>query len=244
MVTDSFIELIQKNKLTHEGEFFDYETPLVTVDIVLCSVIDNKLKVLLIKRLRPPFEHQWAIPGGFIHVGETLEEAAKRRLGEETNVENVFLEQLGAFGATDRDPRARVITVGYFALVSADKLVNIEAHANAEDVGWFCVSELPALAFDHESIVGLALRRLKAFLSTSPVAFQLLPDKFTLTELQKVYELILEKPLDKRNFRKKIISSNILLDTGETKMDGYHRPAQLFSFNYKEGVDLAAYAVS
>ncbi len=230
-MTDSFIETIQKSK-TGAGNgtaLSCYETPLVTVDIVLCTVIQNRLKVLLIQRKQPPYEHMWAIPGGFIHMGETLEQAASRRLFEETNVNHIYLEQLGSFGQPDRDPRARVITVAYYALVSAEKL-NVQAHANAEDVGWFSVNELPELGFDHAEIVQKALVKLKRHLESSSVAFQLLPDKFTLTELQRVYELILGKTLDKRNFRKKILSSDILKDTGETKMEGYHRPAQLYSF--------------
>jgi 8-oxo-dGTP diphosphatase len=230
-MSDSFIETIQKSKsgAANGTVLSSYETPLVTVDIVLCTVIQNRLKVLLIQRKQPPYEHMWAIPGGFIHVGETLEQAASRRLFEETTVNNIYLEQLGSFGRPDRDPRARVITVAYYALVSAEKL-HLEAHANAEDVGWFSVNELPELAFDHEEIVQKALAKLKRHLESSSVAFQLLPDKFTLTELQRVYELILGKQLDKRNFRKKILSSDILKDTGETKMEGYHRPAQLYSF--------------
>lgn len=230
-MSDTFIESIQKSKaLSDNGSgLSSYETPLVTVDIVLFTVTQNRLKVLLIQRKQPPFEHMWAIPGGFIHVGETLEQAAARRLHEETNVDKIYLEQLGSFGNPSRDPRARVITVAYYALVSAEKL-SLEAHANAEDVGWFSIDELPRLAFDHKEIVDRALMKLKRHLETSGVAFQLLPDKFTLTELQRVYELILGKPLDKRNFRKKILSSDILKDTGETKMEGYHRPAQLYSF--------------
>ena len=136
-------------------------------------------------------------------------------------------------GPADTDPlqvweglRERVVTVAYYALVSSEKL-QPEAHANAENVGWFCVSELPELAFDHKEIIYTALRRLQTQLENTNVAFQLLPGRFTLTELQRVYELILEKPLDKRNFRKKMLSSDLLVDTGETKMDGYHRPAQL-----------------
>lgn len=231
MVRDNFVELIQQKKAEQDASsgLAHYETPLVTVDIVLFSVIQNRLQVLLIKRKSDPFEHMWAIPGGFIRTGETLEQAAAHRLEEETSIENIYLEQLHAFGTPGRDPRARVITVAYYALVSIDKL-SPEAQANAEDVQWFSVSELPELAFDHKLIVEAALRRLKKQLQSTPVAFQLLPGKFTLTELQRVYELILEKTLDKRNFRKKILSSDILEDTGETKMEGYHRPAQLYSF--------------
>ncbi len=231
-MSDTFIEAIQRSKSeTANGAsaLSSYETPLVTVDIVLFTVSQNRLKVLLIQRKQPPFEHMWAIPGGFIHVGETLEQAAARRLYEETNVDKIYLEQLGSFGSPERDPRARVITVAYYALVSGEKL-SLEAHANAEDVGWFSIDELPKLAFDHKEIVDKALAKLKRHLETSSVAFQLLPDKFTLTELQRVFELILGKSLDKRNFRKKILSSDILKDTGETKMEGYHRPAQLYSF--------------
>ena len=228
MGTDSFIEEIRQSK-SAAGDLSKYETPLLTVDIVLFTVSQNSLRVLLIQRKNPPYDHMWAIPGGFIHVGETLEAAAARRLKEETSVENIYLEQLGAFGAPERDPRARVLTVAYSALVSSEKL-KLEAQANAEDVGWFPIHELPHLAFDHREIVDFALQKLKHQLETSTVAFQLLPNKFTLTELQRVYELILGKQLDKRNFRKKILSSGILEDTGETKMDGYHRPAQLYAF--------------
>lgn len=233
MVTDSFSELIEKSKAQHENMIHagisQYETPLVTVDIVVFTIQQNRLKVLLIQRKQAPYEHMWAIPGGFIHVGETLEQAASRRLKEETNLENIFLEQLYSFADPQRDPRARVITVSYYALISAEKL-QLEARANAEDVRWFSVTELPDLAFDHQQIVDFALSRLKERLETSSVAFQLLPEKFTLTELQRVYELVLSKTLDKRNFRKKILSSSILVDIGETKMEGYHRPAQLYSF--------------
>ena len=231
-MNSSFIETIQKSRSNTAGSptgLSCYETPLVTVDIVLFTVIDNLLKVLLIQRRQPPYEHMWAIPGGFIHMGETLEEAASRRLREETTVEHIYLEQLGSFGAPSRDPRARVITVAYYALVSAEKL-HLTASANAQDVAWFNVEELADLAFDHTEIVNKALIKLKDNLETSTVAFQLLPENFTLTELQRVYELILGKTLDKRNFRKKILASDVLRETHETKMDGYHRPAQLYAF--------------
>ncbi len=229
-VTDNFFDTIQKSKSgSGTTSLSAYETPLVTVDIVLFTVTQNRLKVLLIQRKQPPYDHMWAIPGGFIHVGETLEQAASRRLFEETNVKDIYLEQLGSFGRPDRDPRARVITVAYYALVSAEKL-SLQADANAEDVRWFSVDELTELAFDHAEIIEKALAKLKRHLESSSVAFQLLPEKFTLTELQRVYELVLGKSLDKRNFRKKILSSDILKDTGETKMEGYHRPAQLYAF--------------
>lgn len=245
MVTDGFIEQIQQKKAAQDGSSIlsAYETPLVTVDIVLFTVINNTLQVLLIQRKTEPYQEMWAIPGGFIHVGETLEEAAARRLKEETSAENIFLAQLHAFGGPKRDPRARVITVAYYALVSAERL-NLETqspnNSSVGDIQWFSVSDLPELAFDHKEILKAALHRLKKQLQSTSVAFQLLPAKFTLTELQRVYELILGKSLDKRNFRKKILSSDILQDTGETKMEGYHRPAQLYQFVQREKAALVS----
>ncbi len=238
MVTDNFFDQVRASK--HAGEQGDktlstYETPLVTVDIVIFTIEGGKLKVLLIQRKKPPFQHMWAIPGGFIHTGETLDEAAERRLYEETNAKGIYLEQLYSFGSPNRDPRARVITVAYYALISADRL-RLEASDNAEDVQWFDVSDLPELGFDHRQIVHLAWARLKDQIKDSNIGFQLLPDKFTLTELQRVYELILGKNLDKRNFRKKILSSGIVVETEETKMDGYHRPAQLYAFKERQKV--------
>jgi 8-oxo-dGTP diphosphatase len=234
VVNDSFQELIRSSQEQHQNMIHSgvaqYETPLITVDIVVFTIQMNRLKVLLIQRKQAPYEHMWAIPGGFIHKGETLEEAASRRLKEETNLENIYLEQLYTFATPGRDPRARVITVSYYALISAEKL-KLEPDANAEDVRWHSIAELPALGFDHLEIVNFAIDRLKERLETSSVAFQFLPEKFTLTELQRVYELVLGKLLDKRNFRKKILSANILVDIGETKMEGYHRPAQLYSFH-------------
>jgi 8-oxo-dGTP diphosphatase len=237
MVTDSFIEQIQASKSGQKEDktLAIYETPLVTVDIVLFTIESGKLKVLLIQRKSPPFQHMWAIPGGFIHTGETLEDAAERQLYEETNVKGIFLEQLYSFGDPNRDPRARVITVAYYALIGADRLM-LEAKANAENVAFWDVNELPELAFDHKNILSLAITRLKEQLKNTNVAFQLLPEKFTLTELQRVYELILNKKLDKRNFRKKILSLGILDETDQTKMEGYHRPAQLYAFKERQKV--------
>lgn len=237
MLTDNFFEQVQASKQSDSGDskLSTYETPLVTVDIVIFTIQGGQLKVLLIQRKRPPFQHMWGIPGGFIQTGETLEAAAQRRLLEETNVKDIYLEQLYSFGSPFRDPRARVITVAYYALISADKLT-LEARDNAENVGWHDVTALPELAFDHKDIVSKALARLKMQLKDTNIAFQLLPSKFTLTELQRVYELILGKTLDKRNFRKKILASGILVETDETKMEGYHRPAQLYAFKERQKV--------
>ncbi len=211
------------------SRFHEYETPLVTVDVVIFTVQDQRLKVLLIKRRHEPYIHHWALPGGFIRSGESLQDAAERRLFEETHVKDVYLQQIRAFGKPKRDPRARVISIGFYALVGSTRIKPI-ADSDAEDVGWYCVTELPTLAFDHNLIITTALQNLQVNLEDTPVAFQLLTEKFTLTELQKVYELIENKPLDKRNFRKKMLSSGILTETGELKKEGRHRPAQLYRF--------------
>lgn len=205
-------------------------TYAVTVDLVIFTVVDRSLKVLLVKRGIPPFKGEWAIPGGFVREGESLEQCARRELLEETSVENIYLEQLYSFGDPDRDPRMRVITVAYFALIASDAH-RISARTDAIDVDWFAVDERPRLAFDHDRIVDYAVERLRYKLDYTTAGFQLLPERFTLTELQTVYEIILGRSLDKRNFRKKILSLGILLDTGDTKMDGVHRPARLYKYS-------------
>ena len=207
-----------------------YERPSVTVDVVMMSVRQGDLQVLLIKRRSWPFEGMWAIPGGFVNMNESLETAAKRELWEETGVEDVYLEQLYTFGDPGRDPRTRVITVVYFALLDSERL-QVRATDDAVDVGWFPVYQLPALAFDHARILQYALERLRGKLEYTTIAFSLLPEQFTLRELQRVYEIILHRRLDKRNFRKKVLSTGILEDTGAKKMEGTHRPARLYRFN-------------
>ncbi|MEW5957989.1 MAG: NUDIX domain-containing protein [Chloroflexota bacterium] len=207
-----------------------YDRPSVTVDVVIFTILDDQLKVLLIKRKGWPFEGMWAIPGGFVKMDESLEEAAYRELLEETDVSGseVYLEQLYTFGAPGRDPRTRVITVAYFALVSADKL-SPQATSEAEDVCWFSIYNLPALAFDHADILNYALTRLRYKLEYTAVGFQLLPEKFTLRELQDTYEIVLGARLDKGNFRSKLRKTNVV-----EMVDGYRdtggRPARLYRF--------------
>lgn len=200
----------------------------VTVDAVVFTALHDDLKVLLIKRKNPPFKGMYALPGGFMENNESPEDAVKRELTEETNVKNVFLQQLGAYGDVDRDPRGRVVTVVYIALISPDH--ELASSADAIGAEWHTVDPLPELAFDHRQIIKDALRQLRFEIQTTNIALQILPKKFTLSELQHLYELVLKKQLDKRNFRKRIKELAVLRELKETKMEGAHRPAQLYSF--------------
>jgi 8-oxo-dGTP diphosphatase len=211
---------------------FSYKYPraALTVDCVVFGFDAGELKVLLIERALDPFKGRWALPGGFVHVDETLDAAARRELEEEAGLKNVFLEQLYTFGTVDRDPRERVVSVAYYALV---RLAAHETRAatDAADARWFPVSKVPGLAFDHAEILALALARLKGKVRYEPVGFELLPPKFTLSELQHLYEAVLEAELDKRNFRKKVLGFGLLVPLDESRMTGRHRPAQLFRFD-------------
>ncbi len=160
-----------------------YEHPSVTVDIVIFTIQNEELKMLLARRKHWPYKNRWAIPGGFVKIKESLDDAAKRELYEETNVKDVYLEQLYAFGDPKRDPRTRVITIAYYALVSSDEL-RIMADTDVKEVKWFTVKTLPRLAFDHQKIVDFALSRLRSRILSSTLSFQFLPESFTLTELQ------------------------------------------------------------
>ena len=206
---------------------YDYPHPAVTTDVVIFTIRQDELKVLLVKRALAPFEGTWALPGGFVKPDESLEEGARRELEEETGVSGVFLEQLYTFGAPERDPRERVITVAYYALIPTDTM-EIRAASDAEGVSWFGLHELPELAFDHRDILDMAKRRLVDKLDYSTIAFQFMPKSFTLTELQHVYETILGEPQDKRNFRKRILGLGLVRETGKTRKEGAHRPAKLY----------------
>ena len=207
----------------------EYERPSVTVDVVIFSLVDNDLQVLLVKRKFPPFAGIWALPGGFVHMDESLENAAMRELAEETGVTDVYTEQLYTFGAPQRDPRTRVITVAYFALVPHHAIQHHPGD-DAAETAWHSVFALPPLAFDHEEILTYALQRLRYKLEYTAVGFELLPDVFTLSELQHAYEIILGEQLDKRNFRRKILSAEILEETGRKKKEGEGRPAMLYRY--------------
>lgn len=217
---------------------YEYPRPAMAVDCVVFGLDQADLKVLLIQRQLDPFKHEWALPGGFVHMDEDLEAAALRELEEETNISKVYLEQLYTFGTVDRDPRGRVITVAYYALANlADH--SIAAATDAETVAWFSVGELPTLAFDHEDIIDVAYERLRGKLRYAPIGFELLPRKFTLSQLQQLYETVLDAPLDKRNFRKKILGMGLLVETDEIQSDVAHRAARLYKFDRRKYRKLA-----
>ncbi|MEM6732082.1 MAG: NUDIX domain-containing protein [Myxococcota bacterium] len=200
---------------------------LVTVDCVVFG-LDDHLKVLLIERENEPYSGAWALPGGFVRPEEDLEAAARRELEEETGVRDVFLEQLFTFGSPERDPRDRVVSVAYYALA---KLRELRANTDARDARWFEARSLPGLAFDHDHIVKVAQERLRGKVRYQPIGFELLPTKFTLSQLQKLYETVLERSLDKRNFRKKILSMGLLDPLDEHQKAVAHRAARLYRFN-------------
>src|SRR3954470_7679497 len=212
---------------------YQYPRAALTVDCVVFGFDEGELKVLLIQRGLAPFKGKWALPGGFVRVDETLDEAARRELEEETGLTNVFLEQLYTFGAVDRDPRERVVTVAHYALVKLAEHPAAGA-SDARDAAWFPVAAPPRLAFDHADILETALQRLRGKVRYEPLGFELLPAKFTLSQLQHLYESVLQATLDKRNFRKKILAMDLLVPLKDQARSGAHRPAQLFRFNEKK----------
>ena len=206
---------------------YEYPHPAVSVDVAVFTVTGGRLAVVLIRRAAWPHAGKWALPGGFVGIDESLKRAAWRELREETGLKAGYLEQLGAFGRPDRDPRERVITVVYIALAAAERL-ELAAGSDASDVRLFCLDELPELAFDHARILQHATERIRERLDTEAVARRLLPECFTLPELQRACEAVGGSTIDKRNFRKKLAALDIVEPTGELRRDGAHRPAQLF----------------
>jgi 8-oxo-dGTP diphosphatase len=205
------------------------DRPAVSVDVVIFSVRPAGLTVLLVRRAAAPFRGRWSLPGGFVRPTESLDDAARRQLQEETEVRDVYLEQLYTFGGPRRDPRGRMISVAYFALIAAD--VGAHAANGGLEISWHPVTELPDLAFDHAEIVRYALQRLRYKLEYTSVGFELLPNEFSLTELQTAYEIVLGEKLDKRNFRRRIIEAGILAQTNRYReSDGQGRPARLYRY--------------
>jgi 8-oxo-dGTP diphosphatase len=211
---------------------YKYPRPSVAVDCVIFGLDKTDLKILLIQRGGEPFKNAWALPGGFVDMDESLEAAALRELEEETGVKNVFFEQLFTFGNPGRDPRGRVISVAYYALVNLDEHP-VEAASDAKNAAWFPLNNLPELAFDHDKVLETAIERLESKVRYQPLGFELLPEKFTLGQLQELYEKILGSKLNKRNFRTKILKMNILKEMGK-QIDVAHRPATLYSFDDDE----------
>ncbi len=209
---------------------YAHARPALAVDCVVFGFDEDQLRVLLIQRDLPPFAGGWALPGGFVRIDETLDEAARRELHEETGVDRVYLEQLYTFGGVDRDPRERVVSVAYYALVKLSSH-QVAAATDARDAAWFALDDLPPLAFDHADIIETAHRRLQGKLRYEPIGFELLPRKFALSQLQRLYEVVLEQPLDKRNFRKKVLSMDILDELDEVQKDVAHRAARLYRFD-------------
>ena len=223
---------------------YQYPHPAVTVDCVVFGLDEagasggaaadgRDLTVLLIQRDLDPYAGAWALPGGFVRIDEDLEVAARRELEEETGVRDLYLEQLGAFGKPDRDPRERVITIAYLAIVNLfDHPVT--AATDARSAGWFPVDELPRLAFDHDRIFEAALGRLRAKVREEPIVFEFLPEKFTLRQVQAITEAILGSPLDKRNFRKKLQATGLVIPLDQVELDVAHRAAQLHRFDREQ----------
>lgn len=218
---------------TIDDYFNTLPKPGLSVDCVVFGfdLHETKLKLMLIQRDVDPFEGHWALPGGFVRLDESLEDAAKRELSEEAGLKDIFLEQLYTFGDLERDPRGRVISVAYMAFVKPSDH-KLKASTDARDAQWFTIDELPALAFDHQKVLDTALERIRGKIRYQPIGFELLPEKFTMSQLQHLYEVILDTPIDKRNFQRKIHRMDLLVDTGEQQQNVAHRAAKFYKFNW------------
>ena len=228
-----------------------YERPSLAVDVVLIRVLEDGLGTLLVRRRAHPDKGLAALPGGFVRMDESLDEAARRVLRDEAGLEGVFLEQLYTFGAPDRDPRTRVVSVAYYALVDERRFEASDpehgSFAAQLDVPWEGETGGPVeastldgesleLAFDHADILGMAVKRIRGKLDYTPIGFQLLPDQFTLRQLQHVHETVLGRPLNKDSFRRRMLASSELEATGERQRDVDHRPAALYRFGRRSAV--------
>lgn len=217
---------------------YEYPRPAVTTDNVIFGFDEGELKILLIKRAQEPFKDCWALPGGFMDMDEDAETCALRELEEETGIKNAFVEQLYTFTKVDRDPRSRVVSIAYYALVKLSDY-SICAGDDAFQAQWFPLSEVPDLAFDHAHVLSVAIRRLKGKIKYQPVGFELLPEKFTIPELQRLYEAVLQLQLDRRNFRKKILSTGLLSDLSEQVTGVPHKRAKLYRFDKEKYEELS-----
>ncbi len=217
----------------------EHQNISLAVDAIVFAYRNEKLKVLLIQPKYGPFIDRWALPGGFVLDNESLQDAVHRELQEETGIKVNYLEQLYTFGDVERDPRKRVVSVAYFALVNPRNLV-LKADTDAAKADWFDILELPELAYDHGDILRVAIERLKAKLQYQPIGFDLLPKAFPFSDLEKLYGTILDQKIDRRNFRKKMLSFGILTETDKIRKEGSGRPAKLYRFNTKKYKSLEA----
>ncbi len=207
--------------------------PAVAVDTLIFTIKNDKLMTLLIQIGDGPYKNKWALPGGIVQIDETLDNSAKNILKKKAGISGVYMEQLYTFSDLNRDVRGRIVSVAYFALVSSDKF-NLKTMDYYSDIGWCDVKNLPQLAFDHKKIIKYGLDRLQNKIEYSNIVYGLLPETFTLTEMQQIYEIILDKKIDKRNFRKKILSLNLLEATKKVRAGAKHRPAKLYKFKKKK----------
>jgi 8-oxo-dGTP diphosphatase len=219
------------------GETLEFFQSAFSIDNVIFGFDETNLKVLLIKRGTEPYNNYWALPGDLVHPEEDLESAAERILFQLTGVKNVYLEQVHTFGAVKRHPLGRVVTVAYFSLVKIEDFTLIPS-SFAQQTKWHSVNEIGELAFDHNQILESCLAALKHKVRIKPIGFELLPPSFSLTKLQHLYEAILEIDLDKRNFRKKMLSTNLLKESKVQQEKVAHRPAKLYEFDQKKYTEL------
>lgn len=206
---------------------YDYPHPAVTTDIVVFTVDEGVLKLPLIRRKVAPYQGRWALPGGFVEIDESVDACAARELAEETGLAGIYLEQLYTFGEPKRDPRERVISVAYYALAPLRGLI-LRAGSDAADAAWHDIDDLPRLAFDHGDIVAMARERVRAKIEYSTLGLMFMPDSFTLSDVQGLYEIVSGQPRDKRNFRKWLLALDVVEETGEMRAEGAHRPAKLY----------------
>lgn len=216
-------QVMEKRKYCYE-----YPHPAVTTDSVIFGFDGTNLKVLLIERGLEPYKGRWAFPGGFIEMDEDADEGARRELKEETGFDAAYMEQFHSFSAPGRDPRERVISIAYYALV---QMREVTAGDDAAKARWFSIEDVPQLAFDHDLILRKALSCLRERIHFQPVGFELLPEKFTIRELQALYEAILGVRFDRRNFLKKMLHTELVESTGETVWPTPKREASLYKFN-------------
>ena len=221
---------------------YKYPHPAVTTDCVVFGFDGNELNLLLIERGVEPFKGHWALPGGFLNMNETAEQSALRELKEETGIDNIFIEQIGCFSDVNRDPRERVVTIAYSALVR-QKDYEVIAGDDAARARWFPMHEIPSLAFDHEKILRKAQQTLRESIHFRPIGFQLLDEKFTMAELQCIYEAILGVHFDRRNFQKKMTSLGYLTPLEEKRTGGAHRAPNLFKFNKQKYEQAKAFGI-